>query len=95
VEKFWHYLENKYPQELPSVEGVKEFNRSLKSLPDNKRHDIAYEIRCHLDQHRPEYDRSSLEKILRYFRRQIPFSFWAKISIKLTKAGSDSMDQEF
>jgi hypothetical protein len=95
VDRFWHYLENKYPKQLPSVEGVKEFNSSLKKLSGKQRHEIAYEIRCHLDKNRREYDKNSLEKILRYFRRQVPSSFWAKLSIKLPNPWSRSMDEEF
>lgn len=71
VDTFWHYLENTYPLELPSVEGVKEFNKSLKSLSYERRKEIADKIRRHLCEKRTKYMELA-PPILNYFIRQIP-----------------------
>jgi hypothetical protein len=71
VDPFWHHLENTYPLDLPSVEGVKEFNKSLKSLSPEGRIEIAKKISDHLCENRDKY-RERIPPILNYFIKRIP-----------------------
>jgi hypothetical protein len=70
VEKFWHHLENTYPLDLQSVETTKEFNKSIKSLPNERRNEIAQSIRKHLGE--GKYNPDDINEILKYLIGQIP-----------------------
>ena len=69
VEIFWHYLENTYPKDLPSVEGVKEFNMKIKCLESSIRKEIADKIRHHMCDNTNKY---KSEVIMSYLKTHIP-----------------------
>ena len=81
VNEFWHELENKYPKILPSVAGVKDFNKHLKeTLSGNDQKGIAQievianNIRTHLldEQRKKQYAVNDFERILDYLKDKIP-----------------------
>jgi hypothetical protein len=82
VDKFWHRLENDYPNILPSVGDVKEFNAHIKATLsgiDQKRSTeiatIANKIRTHLlekQREGEEYAADDFKKILDYLKSKIP-----------------------
>jgi hypothetical protein len=76
VDIFWHSLENDYPLELPSVEGVKEFNKSLKSLSYERRSEIARKIRCHIISDKLNTYKECTPAILQYLIEHVPSSRW-------------------
>jgi len=72
VDPFWHDLENKYSQELPSKEDVKLFENHLKGLTSIKRQQIAQRIREHLKDKKQGYSECRIPAILDYLKKKIP-----------------------
>jgi hypothetical protein len=74
VDKFYHKLENTYPLDLPSVDGVKDFNSKIKLLSERRRTEIADEIRSHLilSKCKGEYKKDDFNKIFSYLTKRIP-----------------------
>jgi len=72
VDKFWHHLENQYPDKLPSLGDVKEFNKHIKTLSDDERKEIADKIRTHMSQRAGEYIPDDFQKIFNYLIDKIP-----------------------
>ena len=72
VDPFWHDLENKYSQELPSKEDVKLFENHLKGLSNNKRQEIAQRIRDHLKDKKQDYSKCQILQFLDYLEKKIP-----------------------
>ena len=78
VDKLWHQLENEYPDILPSVEGVKDFNKHIKGILSgsnkNKIAEFANKIRTDLltGTKTREYRPEDFDAILEYLKSKVP-----------------------
>jgi hypothetical protein len=78
VEKLWHQLENQYPDILPSVEGVKPFNKEIKTTLSGPKKDkigeIAKRIMDDLLEEPKKYKKEDFDIILNYLIDKVPKS---------------------
>ena len=75
VDIFWHSLENIYSSDLPSRDDVNLFITDIKMLPKDKRQEIAYKIREHIEDKKQNFLDAKITSILEYLENKIPEEF--------------------